>query len=422
MKVHNDFTLYLRVFPSGKKVVYYYAYDENGKRLHGKSTGETNYTSARVVCNRLMKENRLTPDKSHMPTFAEYAQGWWEWETCEYLKKRRKRYNLTQNYTNLNKKNMVNHLLPFFGEMPMNKITREVVERFLDSLIEEEYQNTTINGYYGTLKTMLIEAVERKIIDKDPTNKLGRLINDRKEIKIITTEEFKKLFLGNWKRIWDNDRFAYIANKLAALTGMRASEILGLKGCYVYDEHIFVCMQHDEYGYRPTKTKDKNNIPLAGDMMSELKELKSMNGDGFLFSLDGGATPISRQNMYKYFHKALRNIGFTDNEISERHLHLHAWRHFCNTEMLKGGLTVKQVQAITRHKSERMTDWYNHFDPTEFSKAREVQEALLSPVQRSTVKRNETGTKITGTKSKTEKVIPFPEKKTGQAEKKRKQA
>ena len=26
----------------------------------------------------------------------------------------------------------------------------------------------TGNGYYGTLKTMLIEAVERKIIDKDP--------------------------------------------------------------------------------------------------------------------------------------------------------------------------------------------------------------------------------------------------------------
>ena len=34
MKVHNDFTLYFRVIPSGKKVVYFYAYDENGKRTH----------------------------------------------------------------------------------------------------------------------------------------------------------------------------------------------------------------------------------------------------------------------------------------------------------------------------------------------------------------------------------------------------
>jgi hypothetical protein len=31
MKIHNDFTLYWRVFPSGKRAVYYYAYDENGR-------------------------------------------------------------------------------------------------------------------------------------------------------------------------------------------------------------------------------------------------------------------------------------------------------------------------------------------------------------------------------------------------------
>jgi len=33
MKIHNDFTLHFRVAPSGKRVVYYYAYDEDGKRL-----------------------------------------------------------------------------------------------------------------------------------------------------------------------------------------------------------------------------------------------------------------------------------------------------------------------------------------------------------------------------------------------------
>jgi hypothetical protein len=47
MKIH-DFTLYWRVFPSGKRVVYYYAYDANGKRQMGRSTGETTMTAARV--------------------------------------------------------------------------------------------------------------------------------------------------------------------------------------------------------------------------------------------------------------------------------------------------------------------------------------------------------------------------------------
>jgi integrase len=330
MKIHNDFTLYWRVFPSGKRVVYYYAYDANGKRQMGRSTGETNMTAARVKCNKLLKEGGLIPDNGYMPTFAEYARGWWEWETCAYLKKRRKRYSLTQTYANNNKKNLNNQLLKYFGGMPLNKITRDDVENWFDKLIEEDYQNTTINGYYGTLKTMLIEAVARKLIEKDPTEKMGRLVNDRREIKIITPEEFRKLFTGDWKRVWDNDRISYTANKLAALTGMRACEVLGLKG-------------------------------------------------GFVFSPDGGGTPVCRKTMYQDYHRALRNIGMSDDEISERHLHLHAWRHFFNTELLKGGLSIPQAQAITGHKSDRMTEWYCHFDPNEFAQARKVQENLLQP-------------------------------------------
>jgi hypothetical protein len=31
--MHNDFTLFKRTVPSGEKVVYYYAYADDGKRL-----------------------------------------------------------------------------------------------------------------------------------------------------------------------------------------------------------------------------------------------------------------------------------------------------------------------------------------------------------------------------------------------------
>jgi integrase len=377
MKIHNDFTLYWRVIPSGKRVVYYYAYDEDGNRLGGWSTGETAMTAARIKCNRLLRDGKLIPDSGYMPTFAEYAQGWWEWETCAYLKKRRKRHNLTRSYADNNKKNLKNHLLPYFADMPMHRISRDEVENWLDGQIEKDYQNTSINGYLGTLKTMLIEAAARKIIPANPVEKMEKLVNDRREIKIITPEEFKKLFVGDWKRVWDNDRISCTANKLAALTGMRASEALGLKGSFVYADHIYLCKQFDEYGYRDTKTKDKHNVPLPDDMIKDLEELKAMNGEGFVFSLDGGATPVCRKTIYQDFHRALRNIGISDEEIAEQHLHLHGWRHFFNTELLKGGLTIPQTQAVTGHKSERMTEWYLHFDPAEFAQARKVQEGLL---------------------------------------------
>jgi hypothetical protein len=92
--------------------------------------------------------------------------------------------------------------------------------------------------------------------------------------------------------------------------------------------------------YRDTKTKDKHNIPLPDDLIHDLKEHKRMNGDGFVFSLDGGVTPICRKTMYHDFHRALRDIGISDDEIAE---------------------------------------WYCHFDPAEFAQAKQVQENLLRP-------------------------------------------
>jgi site-specific recombinase XerD len=126
-----------------------------------------------------------------MPNFAEYARGWRKRETCAYLKKRRKRHNLTQAYADNNKKNLKKHRLPYFGKMPVHRITRDEVENRLDNLIERDCQNTTVNGYPGTLKTMLIEAAARKIIPANPVEKTEKPVNDRREIRIISNYQLR---------------------------------------------------------------------------------------------------------------------------------------------------------------------------------------------------------------------------------------
>ena len=78
-------------------------------------------------------------------------------------------------------------------------------------------------------------------------------------------------------------------------------------------------------------------------------------------------------------HRAFRNIGISEDDIRNRGLNIHAWRHFCNTELLRGGLSVKKVQAVTGHKTESMTDNYTHFDPLEFTEVNRIQEMLLAP-------------------------------------------
>jgi hypothetical protein len=112
-------------------------------------------------------------------------------------------------------------------------------------------------------------------------------------------------------------------------------------------------------------------------MVADLRELSAVNGQGFLFSTDRGAAPVCRKYVCGGLLAALRKIGMTKTEIKERGLCFHAWRHFCNTEMQRAGLSVQKVQAVTGHKSDRMTEWYCHFNPAEFGEVPMVQEALL---------------------------------------------
>jgi integrase len=122
--------------------------------------------------------------------------------------------------------------------------------------------------------------------------------------------------------------------------------------------------------------KIKHHIPLASELVRDLRKLIKVNGQGFLFSLDGGTVPVTPKHIGNGLRKAFKNIGLTEDEVAERGLNFHAWRHFCNTELQKAGLTVKKVQAVTGHKSERMTEWYTHFDPAEFGEVPKIQGRL----------------------------------------------
>jgi integrase len=356
--MRNDFTLFYRVVPSGKKVVYYYAYDDEGNRRGPWSTGQVSKTAARNFCNLLNRQGKLLQKGKEMPTFGEYAKDFWDWEKSNYIKDRKKRRVITQNYTDKCKFVVLNSLTPYFGKMKLDKITGEVIDEWLDYMMnlkqngKTKYKNKTINGYFGTLATMLKWAVRKKVILRDPFLDVDRLVNHKTEKKIITQDEFKELFVNDWKKAWDSYLIMCTANKLAALTGMRCSEILGLKGEYVFDNFLYLCGQFDDYGYRETKTKVKQQIPLPAELVRDLKKLTRVNKNGFVFSEDGGQTPITRRRFYLGVHRAFNKIGISSEEIKERGLNIHAWRHFCNTELLKGGMSVKKVQAVTGHKTE----------------------------------------------------------------------
>ncbi|MCL1929323.1 MAG: integrase, partial [Treponema sp.] len=85
MRAKAIFTVFGRKLPSGKQVYYYQCYDEKGNRQWAKSTGITKKTEAVAYCMKLFRDGLLIPEQK-VPTFAEFSAGWWDIETCRYLK------------------------------------------------------------------------------------------------------------------------------------------------------------------------------------------------------------------------------------------------------------------------------------------------------------------------------------------------
>jgi integrase len=384
MRVKAIFTVFGRKLPSGKRVYYYQCYDANGKRQWAKSTGITKKTEAVAYCMKLFKDGLLVPD------VAEFSAGWWDVETCGYLKWRRLHEPIADTTLCLHKGHFENHIKGYFAKYRLDEITPEVIEGWLLHMSEkkemgnkkDENKKTlkpkTVNLAYGTLKLMMGEAARTKLLKENPCREVKELKEETIKREILTVEEVKKLFPLDWQRVWGSG-LMYKANRLAACTGLRIGELRGLRGEYVFDDYIFITGQYTRFGYKNnTKTKENRNIPVTPVMRQELEGLLQANGNGYVFSDDGGETPVSVDRIRKQFDRALKAIGIGRAEKMERNLSFHAWRHFLNTLLRMSNVADSKVQSVTGHRSLAMTDHYTHFDTRKFAEVRDVQTELLA--------------------------------------------
>jgi integrase len=376
MRYKEYFTVYPRKLK--KMTVYYYqCYDNDGKRTCGHSTGQRTRTAAKMYCMELYRKGKLIPEKKPM-SFAEFAEGWWNPETCKYLKWRQVQNPLSPSTIDHYKTNLELHIKPYFGKMRLNAILPEIIQNWITRLSLEGYTNSSINIKVATLKAMLNEAARLKLIHANPAERIKKLKADNKEVQILKPEEARMLFPPDWRKIWDSYE-SFVFNKLAACTGMRLSEIMGLKSEHVRNDHIHVCVQYStKYGVRPLKTKDSRDIPITGRLYGELLALISKNNPGYIFSDCGGREPISRNRLYKETGNAFEKIGINSEERKNRRITVHHWRHFLNTALLMANVSTLKIQKVTGHKSLSMTKHYAHFDCRDFTEVLDFQNSLFS--------------------------------------------
>jgi len=406
MRNKATFTVFPRTLASGLKVYYYQCYDDKGRRQWAKSTGLTKKTEANEYVMRLFRQGLLVPEQKK-PTFAEFSNGWWDIETCKYLKWRQLHEPITDSTLTIYQANFKNHIKDYFANFKLDEITPLVIENWLvfmkdkgiirgkgkrkkkkmydeneNEIIEVKQKKLlkakTINLALFTLNIMLGEAVRLKLINSNPCDEVKDLKEEETVRVILTPEEFKKLFPADWSSVWEKE-IVYKANLLAACAGLRIGELRGLRGDDVFDTYIHVHAQYLKNKYvEHTKTKDDRCIPISPVMRKMLDDLLRINGNGFVFSDDSGKTPITNDWLNKGLNKALDKIGISYQEKLKRNLSFHAWRHFLNTVLLTSNIGLSKVQKVTGHKSLKMTEHYTHFDTKQFTEVVDVQNNLLT--------------------------------------------
>ena len=286
MRIRDDFTVFPRGMKSGKVIWYYQTYDENGQRTTAHSTGESTKTAAVKKCNALLKEGKLLEkERNRIPSFREFAKGWWNPETCLYIQKKLARRKLTDEYTKQNRRMTELHLVPYFGNKRLDLIIDDDIDKWLitfgerekrsrtkraadGSALNEPFSNGYINRIFSILHLMLDEAVKRRIIKYNPANNVELLPVEPKNVEILTIAEFQELAQQSSNQLLDvgageydpkifRRELAKAANMLAACTGMRIGEVLGLRGEFVYADFIRVCGQ---YGRTASRSADSLRI------------------------------------------------------------------------------------------------------------------------------------------------------------------
>ena len=195
--------------------------------------------------------------------------------------------------------------------------------------------------------------------------------------EMLTVEEVYKLF--NWDDVWEY-KVSYLANRLAACTGIRLAELQGLHCDCVFDDHIFIKGIYNGFGYSDYKSSSSRRyVPLVSGMRQELDYLLKSNGSGYVFSDDGGKTPVSVSTIKRHFDKALDNIGIDREERKDRHLNFQSWRYFVTTALRRYSIAEIKIRSCTG--SADITKYYSHFDKQDNLDVMEVQDKILSDIK-----------------------------------------
>lgn len=137
-------------------------------------------------------------------------------------------------------------------------------------------------------------------------------------------------------------------------TGLRKGEALALTDADFSDSEIFVTKSVYHVNTKPKIKSPKTTSGVRPvPILSPLRAVLPKNFTGYLFSLDGGKTPLSQVQYETLWRNYAKKTGITCTA--------HQLRHSYATMLFEFDISVKDTQSILGHSTVAMTqDIYTH--------------------------------------------------------------
>ena len=240
-------------------------------------------------------------------------------------------------------------IIPQWGALDLSRVRTIEVESWLRRLPLAKSSCAKIRGL---LSVLFNHACRYELFDRNPIRLVRQGAKRRAAPSVLTPTEIKALLGGLNLR----ERTLVL---LAASTGLRQSELFGVKWCDIdFAQHTMNVVRSIVYGVvGPCKTESSQKpVPVHPTVLEALGKWRQLcrynKSDDWVFASRRyrGRKPIWGQAILrKYIRPAAQRVGI------QKRFGWHTFRHTYSTLLRSVGTEFKVMQELLRHSSFRST-------------------------------------------------------------------
>lgn len=218
------------------------------------------------------------------------------------------------------------HLVPFFGDKPLSKVSAFDIERYKKSRLEAQASPATVNRELATLSHLFTKAVEWQWLDHRPAV-IKRLKEDSGRIIYLSTEQIARLFDAVKH---DESWVIYPFIVIGLETSMRKMEILSIRLEHIDLEKRVIYIQQAKAGAREQ--------PMTKDLAEFLKGYVDAAAPGQVWLFPARSATGHAMSIEIPFRRVVAAAGLDPKKVVR-----HTLRHMAITHLVQSGVDLPTV-------------------------------------------------------------------------------